>query len=621
MIYQYLIATTVLAIPALCGIATMLWLKVLQEKMSIITIGSILGISVYGTISYALAYIFPITPLSVFITLSIFFVLAFILSLKIDWKHSARTTTDKTALTIYGILFILFCIIGGKLLIEKSDGISTGIINAYGDIAWHGAIIQGIAGQGILPIENPIFAGEKLTYPFLADLVSTTIILAGASFSASVNMPAILLIPCILVLIYLFTQQYAESKTAGIIACIFFLFGGATFGWVQFFSDISTSDIPLTSFLLNLPAEDYSGVGTSTKGFHFLNPITSLLLPQRALLFGLPLVLSVLILIHPKNMQKKYSALIAGILAGTLPLFHAHACIALAVAVLAMISIYPSRTQWIRFFIPALAIGLPELLFYTNGNAVSGSFFRFGPYWMAGERNPILYWFQNTGAYLPLSIGGLFLKAPKPAKALAVAGTFLFVIANIFLFAPWAWDNFKLFVFWLVLILPLVSWCCATILRDNSALVLKILVLTGIIIHTFAGFLDIYKLAMPTAQVWQEWDADAVVIAQTIQSVVPPTAPILTAPVHNSPVVLAGRTLFLGYAAHIWSHGGLPWDREQDVKNYYAGIGDTVNGKTPKYILVGPQERFIGGSESVVVIRPTWRTLATRGAYTLYRAD
>lgn len=617
MIYEYLIAATVLAIPALAGVAVLLKFSILKAKISIIAIGSIFGISMYGTTSYVLAHIIPISPASVLAQLFIFLCIVAVVSVKIDWKHALRTKTDRIALTIFCITFILFAIIGNKLLIENSDGISTGIINAYGDIAWHGAIINGIVGQGTLPIENPIFAGEKLTYPFLANLISTTMVVIGSSLAASVNIPAILLIPCVLVLMYLFVRQYADSKIAGIIACILFLFGGATFGWIQFFSDISTTEISIIDFFLALPSGDYSGVGTSTQGFHFLNPITSLLLPQRAMLFGIPLVLSVLILIHPKNMQKKYSMLIAGILAGMLPLFHAHACIALAVAIIAMIIAYPEKKQWVRFFVPALAIGIPELLFYSGGNATSGSFFRFGPFWMADERNPILYWFQNTGAYIPISIVGLFSKAPKAAKSLALAGTFLFIIANTFLFAPWAWDNFKLFVFWLIFILPIVAWCLATIINKRSSILLIILVIVFVLIHTFAGFLDVYKLVMPTARVWQEWDPEAIQIAQAIKTYVPPLTPILTAPVHNSPGVLAGRTLFLGYAAHIWSHGGLPWDREQEVKNYFAGTGDTVDGKTPEYILVGPQERSLGQN---TVIRPSWRELASYGAHTLYNA-
>ncbi len=618
MIYQWFAAAMVMIVPAIAGVAVLSWLKIFKEKMSALVVGTILGISVYGTLAYVAAYAMPITAASVLIELILFLFITFIALLLGGARNIFHSKTDRIALTIFSLSLILFFIIGGKLLIERPDGIYTGIINAYGDVGWHGAIINGLAGQATLPMENPIFSGERLTYPFLANLISTTMIVIGSSLTTSVDVPTIFLIPCILVLLYLVGRTYSESKMAGVIACLLFLFGGATFGWVQFFSDISTSTVPLTDFLLTLPAEDYSGVGTSAKGFHFLNPVTSLLLPQRAMLFGIPIVLSVLLLLHPKNIRTKYAALTAGVLAGMLPLFHAHACIALAAAIVALIIAYPVVRSWTLFFIPALAIGLPELLFYVQGNATSGSFFRYGPFWMAGSENQIAYWFKNTGAYIPLSIIGLFLKAPKATKALALAGTFLFVIADTFLFAPWAWDNFKLFVFWLIFILPLVTWLLASGLKKSSSWALRVGVIILVCVHIFAGLLDVYKLAMPTARTWQEWDSGGIRIAQAIRTFVPPHAPVLTAPVHNSPVVLAQRTIFLGFAAHIWSHGGLPWDREKEIKNYFAGIGDTIEGIEPHYILVGPQERSL---TPVVVIRTSWRTLASYGAYTLYIAN
>lgn len=580
-------------------------------------VGSILGITAYGTLTYVVGHLIPITAVSILIELILFLFIAFVGLGTHGWRNILHTKTDPIALTILSLSLILFFIIGGKLLIEKPDGIYTGIINAFGDVGWHGAIINGLAGQTTLPMENPILAGEKLTYPFLANLISSTMVVVGSSLTASVDVPAILLIPCILVLMYFVGKQYSESQTAGVLICLLFLFGGATFGWIQFFSDISKSTVPLTEFLFALPAEDYSGVGTSAKGFHFLNPVTSLLLPQRAMLFGIPIVLSVLLLLHPKNIKIKYAASTAGVFAGMLPLFHAHACIALAAAIIALIITNPTK-KWFSFFIPAFAIGIPELPFYMQGNATSGSFFRYGPFWMAGEENHILYWIKNTGAYIPFSILGLFLKAPKSTKALALAGTFLFIIADTFLFAPWAWDNFKLFVFWFIFILPLVTWLLATGLKKSSSQLLKVGVIVFVCIHIFAGLLDVYKLAIPTARTWQEWDNGGIRIAQSIRKLVPSSQPVLTAPVHNSPSVLAGRTIFLGYAAHIWSHGGLPWNREKEIKNYFAGIGDTIEGIEPHYILVGPQERSLAPT---LVIRPSWKVLASYGAYTLYSAD
>lgn len=617
MIYQWFVAAMILIIPSLFGSAVIAWSKILREKVSIFVVGAILGISMYGTIVYGLAYLIPITRTSILIELVAFLAVGIFALWRGGWRNILHAKTDRIALAIFCVSFALFFIIGGKLLIERPNGIYTGIINAYGDVGWHAAIINALAEQKTLPIENPILAGERLTYPFLVNLISATMIVAGSSLAASVDVAAMLLIPCLLVLIYFFAKQYGESKTGGAIACILFLFGGATFGWIQFFSDLQTTTEPIGSFLLALPAEDYSGVGTSTKGFHFLNPVTSLLLPQRAMLFGIPIVLSILLLLHPARIHRKYSALVAGIFAGMLPLFHAHACIALAVGIIALVIASPRKKEWLVFFIPAFVLGIPELLFYMQGSATSGSFFRYGPFWMSGERNHILYWVQNTGAYIPLSIAGFFLKAPKPAKALALAGTFLFIIADTFLFAPWAWDNFKLFVFWFIFILPLVTWCLANALKKHPLPLLQISAVALIMIHILAGALDVYKLALPTARTWQEWDANGISIAKTIQTFVPPFEQVLTSPAHNSPAVLAGRTIFLGYPAHIWSHGGLPWDREQEIKNYFSGIGDTIEGKAPRYILIGPQERSL---VPTLVIRPSWSALASSGEYTLYIA-
>lgn len=614
MVYQWLVAAMVLLIPTIAGAATLSLLKVFREKITILVIGAFLGIAAYGTLSYALAYLFPITAGSVITELLLFLVIAIVALVKGGGRHIMQIKTDRVALAILCISLLLFTVIGSKLLIEKPDGIYTGIINAYGDIGWHGAIITTLSQGTTLPLEDPIFEGELLTYPFLVNLISATMTVIGSSLSASVNLPAIILTPFILVLMYLMVKEYAESTLAGVLACVLFLFGGATFGWVQFFADIANATVPLKDFLLALPAQDYSGVGTSTQGFHFLNPVTSLLLPQRAMLFGIPIVLSVLILLHPTHTKGKYSLIIAGVLSGLLPLFHAHACIALAAAIIALVIAYPSK-QWIQFFIPALAIGIPELLFYMGGNAESGSFFRYGPFWMTGNRNHILYWIQNTGAYIPVSILGLFLKAPKSAKALAFAGGFLFIIADTFLFAPWEWDNFKLFVFWLIFILPLVTWCFAMGLKKHTLPLLSVGIVAILCIHVFAGFLDVYKLAIPTAKTWQEWDTDGIKISQAIQTLTPASQPILTAAVHNSPAILAGRTLFLGYPAHVWSHGGLPWNREKEMKEYFAGTRDTIEGLTPRYILVGPQEHSFAPN---LVVRPSWKILASYGQYTLY---
>lgn len=615
MIYQYLLAAIPLIIPALFGIALLAYTNIFRERVSIVTIGSIFGIALFGTLSYALGHAFPLTRMLLVTQFVIMLGFAIALLVRGGIKNIKNSNTDKTAVGLFFLFLILFSIIGPKLLIQKQDGLYTGIINAYGDIGWHTAIIMEIAERKTLPLEDPLFAGHNLTYPYLANLISSAMVILGASLDASVNIPAILLIPILLVLMYFFAKQYGASQTAGAVACFLFLFGGATLGFIRLPQDFIASGYNSSHFLVNLPVRNYSGVGSDTDGFHFLNPITSLLLPQRAMLFGIPLVLSIITLLHPNIFRRKYAPLIAGIMTGMLPLFHAHACIALSFAIVGLFIISPHKKRFILFVIPALAIGIPELSFYIGGESEQGSFFRYGPGWMAQDRSQIIYWLQNTGLLIPLSLIGLASKAPKTLKALIGAGSVLFILADTFLFAPWAWDNFKLFVFWLIFILPSIGYISNKAIHHSKHIIVPIIACSLLLLHMLSAGLDIWKLALPNTNAWGEWTKEAVLMANIIQNNVPVREPVLTAPVHNSPATLAGRTLVLGYPAHVWSHGALPWNREKEVKEYFAGTRNIIENATPRYILIGPQERSAFPN---LIIRPQWQEVISSGPYTLF---
>jgi len=591
-------------------------MRISSETTTHIAIGSMLGIAAFGTFLYYIAHIIPLHPIIIWITL-LGFMCEGIALLLFHRNTNTRTSTDWHAAFILLLASILFAIIGSKLLIERPDGLYTGIINAYGDIGWHTALIMELADTKKLPVQDPIFAGTNLTYPFLSNFISSAMILIGSSIAPSMNLPAMFLIPLIILLLYHFGKLYGRSRGAGILVLLLFLFGGATFGWTRIFTDAQQSNGGLIHFFTHLPNRDYSGVGGDAAGFNFLNPTTSLLLPQRAMLFGLPIVLCTLILLHPTNIKRKHAPIIAGILAGMLPLFHAHACIALAAGIVALIITNPIKKYWVHFFIPALLLGIPELFFYAHGSASSGSFLRLAPGWMKEDHNFFLFWLQNTGIFIPASILLFFTKLKNHVKALAIAGSFLFAAANIFLFAPWAWDNFKILVFWLLFILPGIAWLFMNLWNmRNRAIYLRPILIIFLLLQTGSGVLDIWKLSLPTATTWQEWDRAAMVFAQYMKGYVPPQTPIATASVHNSPAVLAGKLLFLGYPAHIWSHGVSPWVREAEIKEFYTGSSQTIANKTPQYILVGPQELAAFPN---LQIQPRWKKIAQYGAYSLFR--
>lgn len=591
--------------------------KTYSEKIGAISIGSISGLAFAITVAYLAQLAIPLSTVSVLIQAVLLLSTAIYIFYQQGWHSFREMSLDKRAAIVLLLSAFIFSIIAPKLLITHEGGLATGIINAYGDVAWHAANVTSFAEGQSLPPENPIFAGHRLTYPFLVNFFSSLLVVTGFSLEQSIVLPALLLIPILLTLLYCFVRDYTRNPNAALLAVALFLFGGGTLGWMRIGADFADSGQSLLEFITHLPIRDYSGAGTDPQGFHFLNPVTSLLLPQRSFLFGIPIALSVLTLLRPREKEAEATYLIAGIIAGLLPLFHGHTTISLTIALIALIIINPSK-RWFVFILTGVIIGLPEMLYYVLGDNESGSFFRFAPFWMAGEEDNLLwYWIKNTGLFIPTAIIALFTPAPRPTKALGISGLSIFILANTLLFAPWAWDNFKLLVFFFLLNLPLVAWA-VTYAWKKVGVPLRVIIAALIAAHTLSAGLDIWKLALPTTTVWEEWSANGLVMAQRVQEHTNPGDTILTAPTHNSAVVLAGRPRYLGYSAHVWSHGSDPSVREEAIGDFYGGKITTVPEASIQYILVGPQERAMYQN---IIIQPNWTLVTQYADYALYQLN
>ncbi|MGH9856471.1 MAG: hypothetical protein ACRD4B_01385, partial [Acidobacteriota bacterium] len=138
-----------------------------------------------------------------------------------------------------------------------------------------------------------------------------------------------------------------------------------------------------------------------------------------------------------------------------------------------------------------------------------------------------------------------------------------------------------------------------------------------IIVHTLSGMLDIWKTVLPTSVTWLVWDNASITAAQRIQEATTPGETVVTAPTHNSTVVLAGRPRYLGYPGHVWSHGSTPWEREQSIAALYSGQLRQLPDGNPQYILVGPQERTQFGAS--LTVSDDWKLVLEAGKYQLYR--
>lgn len=624
-----------LLVPAALGVALLSAARALEEKLVLTAAGAVLGLALFTTVAYIVSVIVPISALVIIVLL----VVAALLTIGLLTYTDAATywrevPLDRTGIIVALVLFVLLSFITTKLLVSENGGLSTGILNAWGDLAWHMANITNFAEGQSAPPENPIYAGTRLTYPFLVNFFSALLLKLGATTVRMVVLPAFFLVPVAFILFYGLTRQLTGKKGAAIIAVILLLLAGGTLGWTRLPGDWQESTLPLAEFLQQLP-RDYTGSGGDADGFHFLNPILSLLLPQRSFLFGMPLAFTILLLLTTAT-RRPAAYMLAGVVAGLMPLFHGHTVLALIPPIIALFihdavshlrrpmvdaaedTLTPrpwteTLHPWTLFALLAAIVGIPEVLYYVSSSNEGTSFFRWGPRWMAGEENLVWYWIKNTGLVLPAAVVALLMPADRRLKLVALSGLAIFVIANLFLFAPWAWDNSKLLIFWLLLTLPLVAHLAVTTMR-RSRIILVIVILL-IAAHGVSGAIDLVKTGLPTATTWGEWDADSIAMAKEIQRVTPPGSVVVTAPYHNTPVALAGRRMYLGFPGHVWSHGGSHWEREAAVQPFYEGQSELP--ETPvHFAVVGPVERQRYPN---LTIRPDWILVAETSQQQLYR--
>jgi hypothetical protein len=336
----------------------------------------------------------------------------------------------------------------------------------------------------------------------------------------------------------------------------------------------------------------------------------------------------------------------AGIIAGLLPLVHAHSFIAVmgVGACLALLNLKRWR-EWLLFLVTASAIALPQLLWSTHGSAVKTSAFiglQFG--WDKGDENFFWFWFKNTGLFIPLLIAALLWKrerylVSRPLLFFYLPFMLCFIIPNLVKLAPWIWDNVKILFYWWIASAPIVALLLArlwegklidlhpgSISRDSGAVRAwfyrhwqRQLAISLFGVLTLAGGLDVFALLTRQGE-YQEFDRDGVNFAELIKQQTPPGATILHAPIHNTPVFLTGRRSLMGYPGHIWTHGLDFGPRETDIRKIYAG-GPDAGGLLAKYgvdyVVIDPQEHSVMPVNEAFFSR--FREVAKTGEYHLYK--
>jgi len=405
--------------------------------------------------------------------------------------------------------------------------------NNLGDICLHLTHINYLASNPHFWPQNPIFAFDKLRYPIGLNLFNAELKLIGVEPMLGIILMAFLGSLLTLRALFLFNGSFGVAA---------FLFNGGLAGFLFFQSfslkdyqaDLAWKSIPLAMFvtqrglLYAVPA-----------GLYLLRHWRTMLLERRQE-HGLPLWAECL-------------------LYGTMPLFHLHTFLFLSFLLLWWFLFGDSN--WRGHLLRVVLISaIPATLgvYAVTGFAKTGAI-GWKPDWMAGPKEaPWWFWLQNFGLFLPACIGLLiYLLIPaKPftrdakqeLRLLFFPAAVVFLACSVIKFAPWEWDNTKLF-FWAYLVMMFCLWEGLIV---KWHILLRLPVIFGLF---FSGFISLVGGLCSSPEGYgigleSEWHQ----VANATRSF-PPASVFAAYPTYNHPVLVNGHRLVLGFPGHLWSHG------------------------------------------------------------------
>jgi hypothetical protein len=593
--------------------------------------------------------------------------------------HPTRRTTSYAI--FYAFVVLVLWLVFERAMVELPDGIYTGVQNNYGDLPFHLSIITSFADGANFPPEDPTFAGARFTYPFVADFVAACFVRAGASLRQAMLLENFLLAISFVGLLHRFTLKLTRDWIAGLIAPALVLFSGGL-GWWHLWSHARVSGQGFFGILMKLQ-QQYTI--TPDTGYRWGNSLTTLLIPQRGILLGFPLAVIVFTIWWQTLNEEKAEGggqkaesrrqkaeggtrkakggrkeaagkkqkvespplpsafrllpsgfpmqrmIVAGAIAGLLPLVHAHSFVVVMVvgAGVALLTGLKEWRAWVAFFVVASLIAAPQMWWATHGSSVrAGDFFGWNFGWDKGEENFFVFWFKNTGLLIPLILAALFWRERRQSDELKnlvshrlllfyLPFTLCFIIPNLIKLAPWVWDNIKVIFYWFIASVPLVALFLARLMRGRWPLRAVSIVL--LLTLTFSGALDVWSVMSKAAE-FRIFDAGGVRFAEVVKAQTAPRSTILHEPTFDTPIFLTGRRSVMGYPGHIGSHGINYDERLREIRRIYAGGADAQRLLAKygvEYVVVGPHEQRERPINEAFFAR--YQLVGETGEYRLYK--
>lgn len=455
---------------------------------------------------------------------------------------------------LLALLFLAFAIRAfSQVIFVDSGTIKVLSPNNLGDICLHLAHINFLATNPPYWPDNPIYAFDKLRYPIGIDIFNSELKLIGISPNLGIILVAFLGSLLTLRALFLFGGPFATAAflfNGGLVGFLFF----ETWPWhlEDYQADIAWKSIPLALFVT-----------------------------QRGLLYAIPAGL-ILITHWRRTMDSQTDRPHLPfwgewLLYCTMPLFHLHTFIFLSFLLLWWFLF--GNPNWRGHLIRLVVFSVIPATFFVYGVTGFGktNALAWEPGWTAlaeahehwqrlwwfrqlphGLQVPTV-WFLNFGFILPLAVALLiYLCFPRGIdvwrtrfrmRQILLPALAMFILCAFVRFAPWDWDNTKLF-FWAYMLMMVAVW--EMFLSRWHVLirlpVLFLLFFSGMV--SLVGGLvpeDENGYAIGNQTEWTQVD-DAL-------KGFSPEAVFAVYPTYNHPALVTGHRVVLGFPGHLWSHG------------------------------------------------------------------
>jgi hypothetical protein len=484
------------------------------------------------------------------------------------------------------------------MLFERSDGLYAGWRTVWADWAVHFAYANAFAYRPIGDwfSNHPIFASGDFNYPFLADALSGLLMRAGMERVWAFVLPSIAASLVLVGLLFLFYLPLLRSSRAAVLASTLFFTNGGV-GFLRFATDLAREP---SLRLLRFPPREYTYL--PDRGIEWINIVSSEILPQRALLLGVPMALLVLISIWRyrrlgfENVSNvKLAAL--GVLASFVLITHMHSYLTL-ILLCGMLFLF-DLSHYRRWLVFAAAAALPSLALFTlfHDWGDSARLVMWQPGWLAspvyGHQVPLwLFLWLNWGVFLPLAAVSI-VRFRYYRDPLVIGAVLLFVACFLFRFQPHAWDNTKLLT-WahLLLCVPVARYLQHLWARRRA--VPRCLAVALFLFVTASGFLEVWRLTRTPEIAVRMWSTEEIALANAFRSVTEPDSLVLCSDHHHHWVPsLSGRPILLGYRGWLASYGIDYSTAERDVRTMLQGgaaAEDLMESYGVSFVAIGRSE-------------------------------